>query len=221
MRVSRFYSALTLASLLVLGGCAVDYKRQSEEQFNLPPDLTGVCQFQWSAGKANYRIANFNGFGWTRPSYREHPALESQLGGLFSECRHVPEMATAKATVSSHYLEYTDKDRQKQSPLSMGVMNVTNRYTDTPQEGKSYYVACVETATPGGPRRAALAQGVIDAKLTSRSNRWPAINNSVRQFDEDRLLGELTQQAWHKLWTVGQGLPAGVGCQNTLDALVN
>jgi len=96
MRAMRYYAAFAFAVLLVLGGCTAATKRQSEAQFNLPPDLSRVCLFQWSAEKASYRTANISGFAWTNAVNRGYPDLQSYLDGLFAECRHVPEMAAAR-----------------------------------------------------------------------------------------------------------------------------
>lgn len=221
MQRSGFCGVMMLAGLLLLGGCVADYKRYSEEQFSFPPDLSAGCNFHWTAEKAYYRIADGYGFAWASVGERGHPALQPFMKELLPKCSNAAGVQTAAAHLSTHYLEYVNKDNRTKMMLPIGVFSLaTAGYL--PMEMRNFYVACVETTTPNGPRRAAVAHGVLEAV----TNVWGASESllhpggTMRRYNREQLLRDLTRQAWHKLWTPGQGLAAGTGCRNTLDALL-
>jgi len=209
-----------LAGLIILlGGCVADYKRFSEERYSAAPDLSGTCQFQWAAGNAYYRVRDANGFGWGEADKRGHPDLKPYLKDLAPKC---PNAADApRAFLSTHYVEYSNRANRSQMMLPVGFFQLlTLGYV--PLELSSFYAACVETTTVAGPRRAAMAHGQLDAV----TNVWGASESllhpggTMRRQNSEQLLRDLTQQAWHKLWTPGQGLAAGAGCRDSLEALL-
>ena len=220
MHRARHPGIAALAGLLVLlGGCVADYKRFSEERFSAAPDLSGACRFQWASGNAYYRLRDANGYGWGDADKRGHPGLRPYLQEMTPKC---PNAAGApRALLSTHYVEYSNRDNRSAMMLPAGVFQLaTLGYV--PLELTTYYAACVETTTPAGPRRAAMAHGQLDAV----TNVWGASESllhkggSMRQQYREQLLHDLTRQAWHKLWTHGQGLAPGAGCRESIDAFV-
>ena len=218
MRRLRLHAIAALAGLL-LGGCAADYKRYSEESFSAAPDLSGACQFQWSTGNAWYRVRDGNGFGWGNVKTFGHANLQQDLQALPPQC---PAAAgSPPAVVSVFYAEYSDRKNRSRMMLPATALQMFTLGL-APLELTSYYAACVETTTPAGPRRAAVAHGKIDAQ----TNLWGTSDNllhkgrTLRRQSVEQLLHDLTRQSWHKLWTPGQGLVAGTGCRDVLNALL-
>lgn len=209
-----------LAGLLLLGGCVADYKRFSEERFSAAPNLSEPCRYQWVAEKAWFRTVDHNGFGWTDAVNYGFPALQRNLKVVAANCPANDRAGAAQARVSAHYLEYANQGNRKAMMLPVVYVQILT-FGYMPLEMTNYYAACVEATTPEGPRRAAIAQGKLDAV----TNVWGASDSllhpgyAIRRQNKEQLLHDLTQQAWHKLWTPGQDL-AGAGCRDTLNALV-
>ncbi|MFM9969802.1 MAG: hypothetical protein ACKVQK_15530 [Burkholderiales bacterium] len=217
MQGSIICAALSLSAITLLNGCIGLYDRQSEAQFNTDIDLAGVCSFVWSADRANYRIANYNGLAWVNASQRGYPELESCSKTLLPRCPEGLIKTIAPAQLTTHYLESATPELGVAKALPIGAINLRD-YDAKPTQRRSLYWACVETTTPIGPRRAALAQGSLQVSGTGDG---PIVTSpSLRQYEKERLLRELTQQAWVKLWTPQQGLPPGQGCREALDAKV-
>ena len=220
MHRSHLSGIAALAALLLLGGCVASYKHFSEERFSAAPDLTEACRYQWTAEKAYFRSEDQNGFGWADAGNRGFPGLQRDLKELAAKCPGTDRKAGAQARVSAHYLEYAEQSNRKAMLLPVVYFQLLS-FGYAPMDMTNFYAVCVEAATPEGPRRAALAQGKLDAI----ANVWGASQSllhpggTMRQQNKERLLRDLTQQAWHKLWAPQQGLPVGIGCRGLLDAL--
>jgi len=193
----------------------------SEDQFNLPPDLSSGCNFRWTTGRAYYRISNSNGFAWANADERGHAVLQPFMKDLLPNCPRNAGTPAMEAQLTTHYLEYTNQENRAKMMLPVGILSLaTVGYA--PFELNNYYVACVETNTPSGPRRAALAHGTLESFVNVWGSAETVLHpgGTVRRYHRENLLRDLTRQAWHKLWSVDQSLPAGRGCRETLDAML-
>ena len=213
---------MVIAAALPLCACIAQYKHASEEKFSAAPDLGQACRYQWKVGPVEYRLHDRNDFAWTDVANRGYPSLRSDIARLAANCPADKASYKAEASVSAHYLEFSNQANRRQMMLpvvfleifSMGLM---------PMEMTNYYAVCVETDVREGPRRAAMARGHIDAA----TNVWGGTQSvfyaggALREESRQRLLRELAQQAWHKVWLQQELLPAGSTCRNTLNAMVD
>lgn len=212
---------MALAGLLFLGGCVAHYKPFSEERFSAAPELSHACRFQWTAEKAWFRADDHNGYGWSDAGTLGLPTLLRNLQNLAADCPGTGPASGAQARVSAHTLEFADQVNRKAMLVPVVFFQLIS-FGYAPMEMTNFYAVCVEAAVPDEPRRAAIAQGKLDAV----ANVWGASQSllnpgdTLRQRNKEQLLRDLTRQAWHKLWTPGQGLAAGAGCRDSLDVFV-
>lgn len=216
----RNISALAVIAFAapLLGACVADYKLYAEDQFNAPSDLSESCRYQWVAEKSFYRLDDTRHHGWGDARLQGQASLQPYLKQLTAKCAGRPPSTGAQAQVSAHALEYVNWGKRNAMAIPAGLLNlITIGYA--PLEMSNHFAVCVEANFPDGPRRAAMAQGTLDAV----TNVWGAMESpihpggSLRRASREQLLQQLTQQAWHKLWIRGQTLAEGSTCRATLD----
>lgn len=211
--------ALCAVSLAV-SGCVSINSVKSEEAFSAPPDLSRVCAYSWNIGETLLRTENIISYGWASPRSFGYGATLPHIERLTSGCPIPGPDRTANLSV--YYLEHTSKvyNAAVLAPLMLGSMYATLGIAPVPSFRN--YVACVQTTSPDGLNRFAIAEGSV----TSLGNIWGQGNSRHHQGKTEmfnlraKLLQDLTSQAWHKLWQLdAENLDTG-GCRHRLETMV-
>lgn len=211
--------ALCAASLAV-SGCISINSVKSEEAFSAPPDLSRVCAYSWNMGETLLRTENIISYGWAPPGSFGYGATLPHIEQLTSSCPIPGPERTANLSV--YYLEHASKvyNAVVLAPLFFGSAYATLGIAPVPYFRN--YVACVQTTSPDGLNRFAIAEGSV----SSLANVWGQSNTRHHQgktemFDlRAKLLQDLTSQAWHKVWQLDAENLDAEGCRQRLETMV-
>ena len=210
--------ALCVVSFTV-SGCISLNSVQSEETFSAPPDLSRVCDYSWNTGETLLRTENLISYGWASPRSFGYGATLPHIEQLTSSCPIPRPERTANLSV--YYLEHSSK---VYNAAVLAPLVLASAYTlgIAPVPMFRNYVACVQTTSPDGLSRFAIAEGSI----STLGNVWgtsdtPRHKGKAEMFElRAKLLQDLTSQAWHKLWRLrGENLDAE-DCRHRLEAMV-
>jgi hypothetical protein len=204
---------------LVISGCISINSVKSEEAFSAPPDASRACAYSWNIGETLLRTENIISYGWASPRSFGYGATLPHIEQLASSCPFPRPERTANLSV--YYLEHSSKvyNTFVLVPLFFGSVYTLGI---APIPHFRNYVACVQTTSADGLGRFAIAEGSI----SSLANVWGQSNTRHHQgktamFDlRAKLLQDLTNQAWHKLWQLDTENLGTEGCRHRVEAMV-
>ena len=215
---------LTLVPFLLpaLSGCIASYSLQSENDSVAAPDLSAACSYKWTTKDSWFRAESVYSYKWGPPGAFGYRSLESYVQELPGNCPEAPPAGAIDATLSAHYLEYSNAFARGAAILPLSYLSgLTLGFL--PYALTDYYAVCVEAGATDGLRRAGLAKGRMD----SVTNVWGASNTRQHRGRDEKiqkreeLMRDLTMQAWHKAWMPSQqGATPIASCREALDAIV-
>ena len=204
---------------LAVSGCISLNTVQSEGSPSAPPDLSRVCAYSWNNGETLLRTENLISYGWASPASFGYGATLPHVEQLTANCPIPRPERTANLSV--YYLEHSSK---VYNAAVLAPLILASGYTlgIAPVPFFRNYVACVQTTSPDGLNRFAIAEGSI----STLANVWGQSNTRHYQGKTEtfalraKLLQDLTSQAWHKLWSLQDENLGAEDCRHRLEAMV-
>jgi hypothetical protein len=211
-----------LSLLLSAAGCVSSYTPHVEESLAPVTDNIDHCLFRFAHDNvsARFRGDSVYSYDWAPPEAFGYRNFDSMLLELPGPCPDEGRDPGMDARIEAFYLEYSSKTARVAVVLAnLALLPYTLGFVPTPIIDN--YAVCLQITS----RQGLIRKGMAGGSLKSFTNIWGHSDTRFHQGKTDRvnakekLMQELSVQAWGKAWSAQElSLPATT-CREDLDAI--